>query len=305
MYGEISLPRGLRLATALQRVSRSLYEFREEGGYVFQLLLVFGFAGLTGLSAQIVVPLPFTPVPITGQVFGVLLSSALLGRWLGPLTQGLYVGLGALGVPWFAPASSATPFTVGGLARLIGVTGGYLLGFVVAAVVVGWLVDRGDRERSFAMNLSVLLAGVAVIYIAGALQLAFLLRTSLNETLLYGVVPFVPGDILKAVLAATVLAGTLPSRADDLSDPIHRWARPLTTHEVLFAGGLVAVVWAIVPVLTFTVATSPEILVFYVIASSVSTVAIGLALGIRWSLTRAAREVLDAHRIRPDGSNRR
>lgn len=96
--------------------------------------LVVGFALLTALSAQIVIPLPFTPVPITGQTFAVLLSGAALGAGAGAASQGLYVLLGAVGLPFYAGGAS-------GWTVVTGATGGYLVGFIVAAWVVGVLAE--------------------------------------------------------------------------------------------------------------------------------------------------------------------
>lgn len=159
--------------------------------------LVVGAALLTALCAQIVVPLPFSPVPITGQTFAVLLTGAALGAGRGAAGQALYVLLGAIGLPFYSDGGS-------GVDVLVGARGGYLVGFVVAAAVVGWFARRGlDRDvRSAALAF---LAGSVVIYALGVPWLAFIADLTLSEALLQGLVPFIPGGLLKAALAAGLL----------------------------------------------------------------------------------------------------
>lgn len=287
---EPALPRELAFAARLEHAGRSLYRFREETRYAIQFALVLGMAGLTGLSAQISIPLPFTPVPLTGQVFAVLVAGGLLGRYLGPASQVAYLALGALGVPWFAPNTGAAPFTNGGTAALVGVTGGYLLGFIAAAALTGWLLDRGLAERRFPAVLATMLAGVGVVYTVGALQFALLLHTSAATTLLYAVLPFLPGDMLKAVVATVLLAGVVsvvPGAAR--TDPAETRAAPLRRRDLAGALGLVALVWAGVPALVLPLHADRLLTAYYLTAAAVSTVAIGAALGVRESLARALR----------------
>jgi biotin transport system substrate-specific component len=149
--------------------------------------------------AQLVIRLPFTPVPITGQTFAVLLCAAALGSRRGAIAQLAYLGLGSAGVPVFAGWS-------GGAAAVHGPTAGYLLGFVVAAYAVGALVERG-WDRRLRTAWAPMLVGSLIIYGCGISWLALVMRTSLTETLLLGIYPFVPGDLLKIALAA----GLLPS----------------------------------------------------------------------------------------------
>ncbi len=161
--------------------------------------LVVGFALLTALSARIVIPLPFTPVPISGQTLVVLLSGATLGMAPGAASQALYLGLGAVGLPFGAGGAS-------GWTWLVGATGGYLIGFVVAAAVVGYLAERrGDRRVSTA--LVTFLVGNLIIYLLGVPWLAVVADLSLGETLAQGVVPFLAGDLLKIALAGLLLPG--------------------------------------------------------------------------------------------------
>ncbi len=157
-------------------------------------LVLFGSL-LIALLAQVRVVLPFTPVPITAQTLGVLLIGAVLGSRRGAAAVIAYIVEGGLGLPFFAGGKA-------GLAVLMGPTGGYLLGFVAAAFVVGWLAERGlDRRVSTSMPLFVL--GMAVIYAFGWLGLSRFV--GMEAALAGGVLPFIFGDIVKVALAAALL----------------------------------------------------------------------------------------------------
>ncbi|HEY7823352.1 MAG TPA: biotin transporter BioY, partial [Acidimicrobiia bacterium] len=123
---------------------------------VVSVVLVVAAAALTALAAQWRIHLPFTPVPITGQTFAVLLTGAALGWKLGGAGQGLYVAVGALGAPVFTDAS-------GGLEVLTGATGGYIIGFVFAASLVGWMAEH-RQDRTFATMFTAFILGSTVIY---------------------------------------------------------------------------------------------------------------------------------------------
>ncbi len=152
------------------------------------------FTTLTTLGAFVRIPLPFTPVPLTLQTFFVLLGGAMLGGAAGSSSQSLYLILGASGLPVFAGAR-------GGLSHLAGPTGGYLIGFVVAAYLVGKVVERKDSSIWLILAM---LAGTGVIYLLGGLRLAHFLRIGIKETLYLGVIPFLPGDILKFISVVLV-----------------------------------------------------------------------------------------------------
>ncbi len=166
---------------------------------VVSVLLVVGAAGLTALAAQWRIHLPFTPVPITGQTFAVLLTGAALGARLGAYGQGLYVAAGALGAPVFAEAR-------GGLEVLTGATGGYLVGFIAAAALVGWMAEH-RQDRSFATMFTAFVAGTAVIYASGVVGLMAAVGFGLEEAIAKGVVPFLLGDLIKAAAAGILLPG--------------------------------------------------------------------------------------------------
>ncbi|GAB4504586.1 MAG: biotin transporter BioY [Anaerolineales bacterium] len=159
------------------------------------LVLILAGALFTAALAQIKIPLSFTPVPLTGQTFAVLLTGAALGSQRGAASLILYLLLGGLGLPFFAGGQ-------GGLAYLLGPTFGYLLGFALAAWLVGRLTEHG-LERSLQTSLLPFLAGTAVIYFCGAGWLA--LSLGVQKALLFGVLPFIIGDMIKIALAGIAL----------------------------------------------------------------------------------------------------
>ncbi|TMD12040.1 MAG: biotin transporter BioY [Chloroflexi bacterium] len=154
------------------------------------------FALFTALMAQLVIPLPFTPVPITGQTFAVLLTGALLGSRLGAVSMVLYVTLGAVGLPFYAGGAH-------GMQVVFGATGGYLLGFIVADFVVGRLAEL-RWDRSLQRSLPAMAAGQAVIYALGLIGLGLALHWPAN-LLQLGLTPFLIGDAIKLVAAALLL----------------------------------------------------------------------------------------------------
>ena len=169
--------------------------FWSEGGLMQTILLMLAGSWLIALTAQIQIPL--WPVPVTGQTFGVLFIAALLGSRRGAGSVLLYLTQGALGLPFFAAGGA-------GIVVLAGPTAGYLLGFVPAAYLVGWLAERGwDRQVGTAVFAMIL--GNVVIYVCGLLWLARFLPSA--QLFAAGLFPFIPGDILKTVLASLTLPG--------------------------------------------------------------------------------------------------
>lgn len=162
-------------------------------------VLVVGFALLTAAAAQIRIPLPFTPVPITGQTFAVLLSGAVLGGAAGAASQALYV-LAGLVLPFYAGGAS-------GWTHATGATGGFLVGFIAAAWIVGLLAER-HQDRTVATAIPAFLTGTAVIYLLGVPWLADALNVSWITAVEKGVVPFVLGDLVKIAAAGTLLPAT-------------------------------------------------------------------------------------------------
>lgn len=166
---------------------------------VTDLVLIGAFAILIGIFAQISIPLPFTPVPITGQTFAVLLGGAALGLRRGTLGSLLYVGLGLVGVPWFAGGT-------GGLKMVTDPSFGYLIGFVAAAALVGYLAETG-LDRKIGRTTLLMVIGNVVIYGFGLAFLMINLHVGLGKGLALGVTPFLLGDLVKLLLAAGLLPG--------------------------------------------------------------------------------------------------
>lgn len=158
---------------------------------------------LTAIAAQISVPLPFTPVPFTFQPMVVLVGAAALGSRLGMASQVLYLALGIAGVPLFA----ASPLLPQGAARLLGPTGGYLMSYPFAAFVAGWLAERGF-DRRYMTALGAMICGLAVVFAGGLLWLTIASPArSFSAALASGFFPFVVPDLLKLLVAASVMPG--------------------------------------------------------------------------------------------------
>ncbi len=189
------------------------YQWRTELSTAQKLGLALGMACFVGLAAQVRIPLPWTPVPITAQTFAALMAGAMLGQWWGGASMALYVGLGMAGIPWFNGWT-------GGIAHVVGPTGGYIIGFILAALFVGYFTDKYVRARSFPVMLIIMLAAnFVLIYTPGLLQLGLWLNlvkgqpAGLFEVLAMGLVPFIGGDLIKALAAATLAWGITPKKA--------------------------------------------------------------------------------------------
>ncbi|UJB42025.1 biotin transporter BioY [Streptomyces sp. A1-5] len=163
---------------------------------VRDVALVAGGAVITGIAAQIALPVPGSPVPVTGQTFAALLVGASLGARRGLLSLALYALAGIAGMPWFA----------GGAAGAGGATFGYVLGMLLAATAVGALARRGG-DRGMLRTAATMLAGNAVIYAIGVPYLALSTGMPLDRAVAVGMVPFLIGDALKIALAM----GALPT----------------------------------------------------------------------------------------------
>ena len=153
------------------------------------------FGAATAVGAYLVIPL--APVPITLQTFFLNLASALLGGSLGALSQVIYLLLGILGLPVFAGGKA-------GLGVLLGPTGGYLIGFILSAFLVGKMIALRSNPGALWMGLA-MIVGLLVIDFCGALQLSLVAKLSFKKALILGVLPFLPGDFLK-IIAATLVA---------------------------------------------------------------------------------------------------
>jgi biotin transport system substrate-specific component len=167
------------------------------GAVVRDLLLVAAGAGFVGLAAQVVVHLPGTPVPVTGQTLAVLLTGAALGWRRAFAALALYLVAGVVGVPWFAGHTSGAA----------GASFGYVIGFALAAPIVGALARRGG-DRTPVRTLASMVVGNAVIYLVGVTYLAADLHVGAGTAVHLGLRPFLVGDAFKAVVAAGLLPGT-------------------------------------------------------------------------------------------------
>jgi len=162
-------------------------------------MLMVGFALFTALAAQVVIPIPGSPVPITGQTFAVLLAGAALGSRAGAGSQLIYWVLGAAGLPFYSGAT-------GGWEAATGATAGYLVGFIAAAWVIGSLAERG-RDRTVDSALPAFLAGNTIIYVFGVTWLLVSVPsiTTMAQALTVGFLPFVIGDAIKILAAGLLL----------------------------------------------------------------------------------------------------
>ncbi len=199
----------MEIAARINGAKYEVFRWRVELSLAKKIALSLGMAALVGLLAQVRFPLPWSPVPITGQTFAVLLAGVLLGRWWGGVSLAIYAGLGAAGVPWFS-----------GWASGFGATGGYIIGFILAALFLGHFTDKYIRSRSFLSMLSLMLfANFILIYVPGLIWLGLWLNiagkpvVSLAALASMGMLPFIAGDITKAVLAAAIAKGITPKLA--------------------------------------------------------------------------------------------
>src|SRR2546423_9289441 len=199
-------------------IDHSTLVIRRAAAVVLGALIVAG-------AAQVSIPLPGTPVPMTLQPMAVLLVGGLLGAPLGALSMILYLAMGAAGLPVFTPT---VPLL--GVARLIGPTGGYLLAYPIAAYATGWFSDparkRGENQRSVAMSINPglapgvrepwariafgVLVGLVLIHVGGLAQL-YIITHSFSAAARFGTVPFLLGDLLKIAVLVPVLAKFSPT----------------------------------------------------------------------------------------------
>jgi biotin transport system substrate-specific component len=203
----------MAIAARIEQTRYDIFRKRYELSVPKKLALALGMAALIGLVAQARVYLPWSPVPVTGQTFAVLLAAVILGRWWGGISLTMYAGLGMAGVPWFQGLN-------GGLAYMAGPTGGYIVGFILAALFLGYVTDKYVLSRSFVVMLGLMLfASFILIYVPGLIQLGLWLSMVKGEHVTFtglltiGALPFIAGDVTKAVLAAAIARGVTPKQA--------------------------------------------------------------------------------------------
>nr|WP_294998319.1 biotin transporter BioY [uncultured Methanobrevibacter sp.] len=188
---------------------KNLFERIQSASTATKILLSFMMACFTGIMAQIIIPLPWTPVPITAQTFAVLCSGLFLGKKYGCLSQILYIVLGVAFIPWFGGMT-------GGLDVLLGSTGGFLIGFIIASYFIGAITEKYAKARNFTrMALVIGIANFGLIYIPGLAGLALFLSSqgmtfTIMDVLMMGLIPFIIGDIVKILGAASVSKVFLP-----------------------------------------------------------------------------------------------
>ena len=189
---------------------KNVFERIQEASTATKVLMSLLMACFTGIMAQIIIPLPWTPVPITAQTFAVLCSGLFLGKKYGCLSQICYVVLGVAFIPWFGGMT-------GGLDILLGSTGGFLIGFVIASYFIGLITEKYAKARNFTrMALVIGIANFALIYIPGLAGLALWFSLTqgtaigIVDLLMMGLVPFILGDIVKILGAASVSKVFLP-----------------------------------------------------------------------------------------------
>ena len=188
---------------------KTIFERFDESTTATKIVLSFLMACITGLMAQIIIPLPWTPVPITAQTFAVLCSGLFLGKKYGCLSQILYIVLGVAFIPWFGGMT-------GGLDIFLGSTCGFFLGFIIASYFVGAITEKYVEARNFKkMAVVIAIANFALIYIPGLAGLALFLGmqgtpVGIVDLLMMGLIPFIAGDIVKILGAASVSKVFLP-----------------------------------------------------------------------------------------------
>ena len=189
---------------------KTVFERIQDASTATKVLMSLMMACFTGIMAQIIIPLPWTPVPITAQTFAVLCSGLFLGKKYGCLSQILYIVLGVAFIPWFGGMT-------GGLDIFLGSTCGFFIGFVIASYFIGLITEKYAKARSFTkMAIVIGIANFALIYIPGLAGLTLWFNLTQGATigvvdlLMMGLVPFIVGDIVKILGAASVSKVFLP-----------------------------------------------------------------------------------------------
>ncbi len=195
--------KNIAIVESFYRTRYLFFKWRYSLNLVKKIVLAFGMACVTGVLAQLCFYLPFTPVPVTGQVLGTLLSGVICGGIFGSISQIIYLVLGVIGMPWFAGGASGNIFTLAG-------SGGYVIGFVFAPLITGIYSDRYISARTFISQLKFMMFSIGIIYLFGAITLSFTIKTGFWETMVKGVLPFIPFDLVKALIAAGLSSSILP-----------------------------------------------------------------------------------------------
>ncbi len=189
---------------------KNTFERFQESSTTTKIIMSFLMACITGIMAQIIIPLPWTPVPITAQTFAVLCSGLFLGKKYGCLSQIIYIVLGIAFVPWFGGMT-------GGIDIVLGSTCGYFVGFIIASYFIGSITEKYANARNFTYMIGIIgIANFALIYIPGLIGLAiwfYLTQGSvlgIVDILVMGLIPFIFGDIIKIIGTASLSKVFLP-----------------------------------------------------------------------------------------------
>ncbi len=183
---------------------QNFYKWRVNLGLAEKIIISAVFAIAVAVSAQVRIPLPWTPVPITTQTIAVFTGAVLLGRYWGGISFLIYIIMGMAGLPVFAGFKS-------GAAALLGPTGGYLIGFAIAAFLIGHLTDKfAEARKPLNLLMIMLVSNFTIVHLIGLVQLYFWMdiavgkHLGLKELLLAGSIPFIAGDIVKIIISALV-----------------------------------------------------------------------------------------------------
>ena len=194
----------------IHEMQYSWYSWRNNASTLTMILLSFLVACFTGLMAQVTIALPWTPILVTFQTFAVLTAGVLLGSKYGGFSMILYTVLGIVGMPWFTSMNH-------GLSYVLSATGGYLVGFIIAAIFVGYVFDHYLSARKPVQSVVfMLIANFVCIYVPGLIGLyyAVLANTGsalgLFDLLVMGLIPFIVGDLIKIALASAISTSILP-----------------------------------------------------------------------------------------------
>ena len=198
----------MQLASAIDKTRYNIFAWRYSLSIPVKLVMALAMAGMTGLLAQVRIFVEWSPVPITGQTLAVLLAGVLLGRRWGGASMAIYAVLGVAGIPWFNGWTSG-----------LGATGGYLIGFILAALFIGYVTDKYIKSRYFISMLGVMLfASLILVYVPGVIWLSVWLNAIGGESvgivplITMGVVPFIIGDTVKCVAAALITKAVTPKK---------------------------------------------------------------------------------------------
>nr|WP_274892559.1 biotin transporter BioY [Thermoanaerobacterium sp. R66] len=167
-----------------------------------KLTLSSMFASITVVLSFISIPLPFSPVPITGQTLALMLSGSLLDPITAFLSMAIYLALGAIGIPVFAGFH-------GGIGILLGPTGGYLLAMPIASFVTSTIL-KTEKINFLKLIISNIIGGIVIVYLLGVLQLSIVAQLNLKKAVLLGALPYIPGDFIKVLLSSYLALKLMP-----------------------------------------------------------------------------------------------